>query len=168
MTRPARKFGKGAQTPSLATRVALTAATLCLGAMLAARIAREAAYAHVQVPAVLTIALGGWLVGALVTLPYVWRPSQEWKRQRYQAHRLQRRLRAALEPDRDTNLAVLRAKHTPCPVCGQHGPVLSRARTICSACQRPWTATVGGSERVIDLRETAPAAMSQARWPAGR
>ena len=83
--------------------------------------------------------LGLWALTMLLTLPHVWRPSAEWRRQQYESRRLERRLRAAFEPRAVRNLA-LRGLIPACGVCGQDGPVLVRARTQCSACQRPWVA----------------------------
>ena len=154
MTRRVSKFGGGVSTPPLLARAALTAATLGLGAMLAIRIIREAGYAHLQVAALVLFMLGVWLLGALIFLPHVWRPSGEWKRDQFEAHRLERRLRLALEPSRQPDRALLRAQAAYCGVCGQHGLTVARSRMVCTACQRPWAA---GTAAMIDLRDQVSA-----------
>ena len=162
MTRRVSKFGGGVSTPPLAARVALTAGTLALGAMLVVRIIRETSGSNLGLAGFVLFLLGVWFLGSVVFLPHLWRASDEWKRQQYQAHRLERRLRIALEPSRRPNLALARARTAYCPVCGQHGPALARSRTVCSACQRPWAAgtampaPMADASRppsVIDLRD---------------
>jgi hypothetical protein len=149
------KFGGGVSTPSLPTRVMLTACMLALGAMLVVKILREASYSQLPVTAFVFFLLGVWLLAAVVFVPYLWRPSREWRREKYESHRLERRLAAALGPNRLTDPVLARARAAYCPVCGQQGPPLVVSRTRCSACQRPWAARAGAPGAVIDLRATS-------------
>jgi hypothetical protein len=133
--------------------------------MLVVKIVREAGFEHAQVAAFVFFLLGVWLLGALVFLPHLWRPSGEWRRGQYEAHRLERRLAAALEPTRRLDPALTRALTAYCPVCGQVGPTVVRSRSRCSACQRPWQAGHAASATVppalIDLRDKAASRASE-------
>jgi hypothetical protein len=150
MTRRVSKFGGGVSTPPLVARIALTAATLALGGMLVVRIIRETSDSHLELAGFVFFLLGVWFVASVVFLPHLWRASGEWKREQYQAHRLERRLRIALEPSRRPDLALARARTAYCPVCGQNGPAPARSRTVCSACQRPWAAGSAMPAPVLD------------------
>jgi hypothetical protein len=154
------KFGGGVSTPTLPSRVLMTAAVLALGAMLGVKIVREVGLAQTQVAAFVFFLLGVWLLGALVLVPHLWRPSGEWKRSQYERHRLERRLADALKPTRRLDPALTRALTAFCPVCGQVGPTVVRSRSRCTACQRPWQAGQAGRAApaavppaVIDLRD---------------
>lgn len=162
MTRRASKFGGGVSSPPLVARIALTAATLAVGAMVVVRLVRETGEGHVQTAAFVFFLLGAWLVVAVLFLPHVWRASAEWRRDDYERQRLQRRLRTAMEPSRQPNLGVARGRSAYCPVCGQAGAFTTRSRTLCSACQRPWSAgrampapltQPAAPPSVIDLRD---------------
>jgi hypothetical protein len=166
-----RKYAGGTTTPSLVTRWVLTLLILAAGGALGVALVRDlaAGVARIQVAALLVFLTGLWLLAAVVFLPYVWRPSAEWKRHRYEALRLERRLAASLAPNRRTDPRVLASRTAYCPACGQEGlPADARSRTRCSACLRPWSAAgtrppvpglaAASSEpgpALIDLREPA-------------
>jgi hypothetical protein len=136
---PARKFGAGVCTPSLLSRLTATVALLTVGAVLSLLMIPAVHRPDSRIAAFVLFLLGLWCLISLLSLPQVWRPSAEWRRQRYEARQLERRLRAAFAPraDRNQSLQALRA---PCSVCGQDGPTLVRARAQCTACHRPWLA----------------------------
>jgi hypothetical protein len=153
--RRAWKYGGGVSTPTLAGRIALTLCSLALGAMLASKVIRESEQSHFTVVVTFFVLFALWLFATVVFFHDLWRPSAEWKTKRFEALRLERRLRHALSPDQPMNPALLRAKSARCPVCDQAGPTLVPARSRCSACGRPWSATKALA--VIDLREPASA-----------
>lgn len=161
MTGRVWKYGGGVSTPTVATRVVLTAVTLAPGSVLVTRIIRETYDSHLERAGFMFFLLGAWVLAAIAFLPHVWRPSAEWRRRKYQARQLQRQLTLALEPRRQLNRALHRARSAYCPVCGQQGMSVAVSRTVCSACQRPWAAgkamptplpDVSRPPSVIDLR----------------
>jgi len=162
MNRRGWKFGGGAGTPPLLLRLLATAAILATGAILLVRLVRETAGGNLEPAGFVFFLLGIWLLFAVVFLPHLWRPSAEWRRDQFAKQRLQRRLRTALDPSRQPNLGLARARAAHCPVCGQAGEFASRSRTLCSACQRPWSARqampsphvpTATPPSVIDLRD---------------
>jgi hypothetical protein len=146
------KYGGGATTPPLAARVVLSACTLALGAMLAAKVIRESEQADFLVVVTFFFFFAAWLAVTVVFFHDLWRPSAEWKGRRFEALRLERRLREALSPDQRLSPALLRAMSAPCPVCDQAGPTLVPSRIRCSTCGRPWVARTGPL-KTVDLRE---------------
>ena len=149
-------------TPPLLLRVVATAVVITAGAVVIMRLVRETAGGNFEPAGFVFFLLGVWLLFAVVFLPQLWRPSAEWRREQFDRQRLQRRLRTALDPSRQPNLGLARARAAYCPVCGQAGEFTSRSRTLCSACQRPWSAgrampaPLGPSAAppsVIDLRD---------------
>ncbi len=161
MNKRSWKFGGGVSTPALPTRVLLTACMLAVGALLVVAIVREAGLSALPVAAFVFFLLSVWLLAAVVFVPYLWRPSGEWRRDRYESYRLERRLAAALEPTRSTDPVLARAMAAYCPVCGQQGPTVVVSRTRCSSCQRPWAASAlvpaAAPDSVIDLRDQTQA-----------
>ena len=141
--RPARdrawKYSGSVSTPSLFMRLASTAALLALGALMSLLMIQALHRTDSRVGGFVVFLLGVWSLITLLALPQIWRPSAEWRRQRYEARRLERRLRASFEPSKQTD-PLLQALRAACPVCGQQGPRDMSARTQCTACLRPWTA----------------------------
>lgn len=135
----ARKYSGGVSTLSLPSRVAFTASMLVVGAVLVGVMLSTTHRPDTRISGFVLFLLGLWSIAALLVLPYVWRPSAEWQRDRYHGRQLERELRAAFDPRIPRHLSTQRTL-PPCPVCGQDGVVLVPARMQCTACQRPWLA----------------------------
>jgi hypothetical protein len=138
-TRRAHRFGGGVSTLSPVSRVAYTVVVTAVGALLVRYLLLGMQRPDTRVSGLLMFLIGVWAVTALLTLPYVWRSSAEWQRDRLQAYRLQRELQASFDSRIPRHLAMARLQPA-CEVCGQDGTVLLSARTQCTACQRPWLA----------------------------
>jgi len=138
-TRRARRFGGGVSTLTLPSRLSFTAFFVAAGGVLVAFMLKALHRPDARVSGLLLFLIGTWAVLALLTLPYVWRSSAEWQRDRLHARRLQRELQAVLDPRIPRHLSMT-GLQPACTVCGQVGLVLVPARVQCSACQRPWLA----------------------------